>query len=114
SIQAVPSRRSLASHARRIQRRELPRSFGSSPIGKWTLVASTTWSRRPFSALATISSDSPCEYTSAVSTKLIPASSAWVDDPDRGLVIGVAPLPKHHRPQAQTAHRHTRTAKNLE
>jgi len=40
------------------------------------LVASTTRSRRPASALPTISSDSPAEYTSAVSMKLIPASSA--------------------------------------
>src|SRR4051794_8933349 len=63
-----------------IQRRELPLWFGSSPIAPWTLVASTTSSRRPpASALATISSDSPREYTSAVSMKLIPASSArWM------------------------------------
>src|SRR3954463_10647641 len=60
-----------------IQRRELPYSLTSSPIVPWTLVARTTLSRRPpASALATISSDSPREYTSAVSTKLIPASSA--------------------------------------
>ena len=44
-----------------IQRRELPPSFGPSPIGKCTFVAKTTWSRRLFSALATISSDSPPE-----------------------------------------------------
>jgi hypothetical protein len=45
-----------------IQRRELPNSFGSSPIVPWTLVASTTLSRLPpASALATISSDSPRE-----------------------------------------------------
>ena len=52
----------------------------SRPIGPWALVASTTSSRRPpASALPTISSDSPAEYTSAVSTKLIPASSArWM------------------------------------
>jgi len=44
-----------------------------------TLVASTTSSRRPASALPTISSDSPFEYTSAVSMKLTPASSAaWI------------------------------------
>jgi hypothetical protein len=29
---SVPSRRKLASHSRMSQRRELPRSFGSSPI----------------------------------------------------------------------------------
>ena len=53
--------------------------FGSSPIGAWNFVASTTSSRRPASALPTISSDSPAEYTSAVSMKLMPASSAaWM------------------------------------
>src|SRR4051812_5257785 len=64
----------------RIQRLVLPNSFGSSPILPWTLVASTTSSRRPpASALPTISSDSPREYTSAVSMKLMPASSArWM------------------------------------
>src|SRR4051812_11480397 len=36
-------------------------------------------SRRPAMALATISSDSPAEYTSAVSMKLMPASrAAWI------------------------------------
>src|SRR4051812_36480259 len=64
----------------RIQRLVLPNSFGSSPILPWTLVASTTCSRRPpASALPTIVSDSPREYTSAVSMKLMPASSArWM------------------------------------
>jgi hypothetical protein len=62
-----------------IQRRETPPRLGSSPIGPQNLVARTTSSRRPLSALPTISSDSPAEYTSAVSTKLIPASSAaWM------------------------------------
>ena len=50
--------------------------FGSSPIGAKNLVASTTSSRRLAIALPTISSDSPAEYTSAVSMKLMPASSA--------------------------------------
>src|SRR4051794_2115478 len=79
SIQSVCSRRRLFSTSLTIQRRELPNSLGSSPIGPCTLVASTTLSRRPLSALPTISSDSPREYTSAVSMKLIPASSAaWM------------------------------------
>src|SRR3954447_26206878 len=79
SIQSVPSRRRLFSTSRTIQRRELPNSFGSSPIGPCTFVASTTLSRLPFRALPTISSDSPREYTSAVSMKLIPPSSAaWM------------------------------------
>src|SRR3954465_10376738 len=63
-----------------IHRREEPWRLGSSPIAPWNLVARMTSSRRPpASALATISSDSPCPYTSAVSTKLMPASSAaWM------------------------------------
>jgi hypothetical protein len=45
----------------------------------WNLVARTTSSRRPARALPTITSDSPAEYTSAVSTKLMPASRpAWM------------------------------------
>ena len=53
--------------------------LASSPIGLCALVASTTSSRRPRSALPTISSDSPAEYTSAVSMKLMPPSSAaWM------------------------------------
>ena len=48
-------------------------------MGIANFVASTTSSRRPLRARPTISSDSPPEYTSAVSTKLIPASSAaWI------------------------------------
>ena len=62
-----------------IQRRELPLRFGPSPIRPWNFVARTTSSRRPASAFPTISSFSPAEYTSAVSTTLIPASSAaWM------------------------------------
>ena len=42
-------------------------------------MASTTLSRRPLSASPTITSDSPREYASAVSMKLMPASSAlWM------------------------------------
>ena len=43
-------------------------------------MANTTLSRRPPArAFPTISSDSPREYTSAVSTKLIPPSNAvWI------------------------------------
>jgi hypothetical protein len=65
-----------------IHRREAPRWLGSSPIGTKNFVASTMSSRREGGvriALPTISSDSPAEYTSAVSTKLIPASRArWM------------------------------------
>ena len=74
----MPSRCRLLSTSCVIQRRVFPNWFGWSPIFPWTFVASTTWSRRPpASALPTIRSDSPREYTSAVSMKLIPASSAW-------------------------------------
>ena len=84
------SRRRLFSTSRMIQRRELPRWFGSpavpigastgTPIWPWNLVASTTSSRLPpANALPTMTSDSPWEYTSAVSMKLMPASSArWM------------------------------------
>src|ERR1700694_3019152 len=48
-------------------------------MGSPNLVASTTSSRRPRSALPTMTSDSPSEYTSAVSTRLMPASRAvWI------------------------------------
>jgi hypothetical protein len=61
-VDPVPSRRSESSASRMIQRRELPRWLGSSPIGMWTLLASTTSSRlAPASALPTMTSDSPCE-----------------------------------------------------
>src|SRR4051812_6519288 len=76
---SVPSRRSEFSTSRTIHRREPPREFGSSLIGMKNLVARTTSSRRPWSASPTISSDTPPEYTSAVSTKLMPASRArWM------------------------------------
>src|SRR3954464_6317806 len=62
-----------------IQRRDPPAMLRSAPIGAKNFVASTMSSRRPAIALATISSDSPAEYTSAVSMKLMPASrAAWM------------------------------------
>src|SRR3954452_14780948 len=73
---SVSSRRRLSSSARVSQRRERPPRLGSAPIGKKPLVASTTSSRRPFSALPTIRSFSPSLYMSAVSQKFTPASSA--------------------------------------
>ena len=74
------SRFKLCSTSAMTQRRELPWESGSSPICPWTLVATTTLERSiDDRALPTISSDSPWEYTSAVSMKLIPASSAlWM------------------------------------
>ena len=58
--------------------RDRPRSFGPSPIGKNALVAITAWSRvvKSLRARPTICSLTPREYMSAVSKKLIPASSA--------------------------------------
>ena len=70
-------RRRLFSTSCLIQRGDAPCWLLSGPIVATNFVASTTSSRRPFSALPTISSDSPCEYTSAVSMKLMPWSSAW-------------------------------------
>ncbi len=70
----------------------------------WNFVASTTLSRRPpASALPTISSDSPREYTSAVSMKLMPGVERAVDDADARVVVGITPRPEHHRPQAERA-----------
>src|SRR5437588_1044448 len=73
---SVWSRRRLFSTSRSIHRREFPRSLRPFPISPWTLVARTTWSRLPFSAFPTVSSERPREYTSAVSMKLIPPSMA--------------------------------------
>ncbi len=58
--------------------RDSPRALGPLPIGLNTLVAITTSSRlaRSFSARPVTSSLAPSEYMSAVSKKLIPASSA--------------------------------------
>jgi hypothetical protein len=76
----VPSRRSEFSTSSTIQRRDAPVRLAPSPIWPQNFVARTTWSRLPpTSALLTISSDSPWEYTSAVSMKSMPASSAaWM------------------------------------
>jgi hypothetical protein len=60
-----------------IHRREAPCWFGSVPMGRLNFVVRTTLSRRPFRARPTTSSESP--YASAVSTRLMPASSAlWM------------------------------------
>ena len=52
--------------------------FGPSVIGKWTFVARTISSMRPYSRSArpVTSSLTPSEYMSAVSKKLMPASTA--------------------------------------
>ena len=77
--------------------------FGSSPIGPMNFVASTTRSRRSAIALPTICSDSPAEYTSAVSMKLMPASKRAMDHAHAVVVVGVAPRAEHHRAEAVLA-----------
>src|SRR5580693_3818295 len=60
--------------------RDSPESFGPRPIPIRTLVATSTWSRRPRRTWPRISSARPVEYTSAVSIRLTPASrhmSTW-------------------------------------
>ena len=53
--------------------------LGLAPIDMCTFVARTMSSRRPAMAWPTICSDSPPEYTSAVSMKFSPPSSArWM------------------------------------
>jgi hypothetical protein len=58
--------------------RESPPMFGPEPIGKNTFVAITSSSRLPYSRkkCPVTTSLCPCEYTSAVSKKLMPASIA--------------------------------------
>src|SRR5260370_4589191 len=80
-----------------IQRREAPWWLGSSPIGRLNLVARTTLSRRPLSALPTATSESP--YASEVSNEVDPRVQRLVDDAGRLVVVGVA----DGRPERQRA-----------
>src|SRR5919106_1466057 len=82
-MRSVPRRSRLSSQARRTWRAERPRSLGQSPIAPYTLVARTTFSRRPppcASQRPMIRSVQPSPffqpYTFAVSKTLIPRSSA--------------------------------------
>src|SRR6185436_5933511 len=71
--------RKLSSTACLMCLRDCPRWFGSSPIWLCTLVAMTTRSRLTpsfFRQLPSTTSLCPSEYTSAVSKKLMPRSSA--------------------------------------
>src|SRR5690606_13483083 len=68
--------RSEASTERSRRWREAPTSLGPSPSRSPVLVDSTTRSRRPLMAAPSTVSDAPSEYTSALSKKLTPASSA--------------------------------------
>lgn len=63
----------------------------------------TTLSRRPAMALATMASDSPAEYTSAVVDEVDAAVDGGVDDSHRIVVVGVVPTAEHHRTEAQLA-----------
>ena len=74
----MPSRRRLASHACWMCLRESPPMFGRSFGGKNTFVAITISSRTAYSRSRrpVTTSLSPSEYMSAVSKKLMPASTA--------------------------------------
>ena len=68
-------RRRLSSTLLTMCWRDAPASLGPSPIGKRHLVARNRSSRWFFVAWPTISSDTPAEYMSAVSTRLTPWST---------------------------------------
>ena len=70
----MSSRFRLASTAFVMWKRDDPTSFGPSPLRKVPLVEISTRSRRPAIARPRISSDCPCEYTSALSNIATPAS----------------------------------------
>src|ERR1700728_1878128 len=95
------SRRSDASRASDRCRRDSPCPLGVSSVGKRPLVASTTSSRLPGRAASQrsmISSARPSAYTSALSTRIPPASvnrSSWLND-----VAWSVSLPKVSVPSA--------------
>ena len=89
-----------------------PRIVGPLPIRPNALVASTTRSRRRrCSTWPRITSDWPSLYTSAVSMKLIPASSARADQRIGLGTVDPAETPalaEGHRAQAELAHQDAR------
>ena len=99
------SRRSESSTARTIQRRELPWRFGSSPIGLWNFVARTTSSRRPRERLADDLLGLAVRVDVGGVDEVDPGVQRRVDDPDRLVVVGVAPRAEHHRAEAELADR---------
>src|SRR6185437_14752621 len=110
STESSPSRRSEASSARVRWRADSPAPFGepSPPCGKRPLVASTTGSVRSVGRLANqrpmISSDRPAAYTSAVSTRLPPASmkrSSWACEPASSVSAPNVIVPRHRADTAQ-------------
>ncbi len=100
-------RRRLSSQAAIRWWRDRPWSFGPGPVGKRALVATSSRSRRPFSASPSTSSEAPSEYASAVSTRLTPASMAEVElalglgHPDVADVGEAAAAAESHRAESQ-------------
>src|SRR4051794_40306302 len=90
-----------------IQRRALPSWFGSSPIPLWNLVArmnvvtAATGERFADDLLGLAL---PVEVGGV--DEVDPGVERGVDDPDRLVVIWVAPRAEHHRAETEFADRH--------
>src|SRR5215217_6827237 len=97
SIQSVPSRLRLASHSFAIHRRELPNWFGSSPIVPWTVVAAI------LECLADDLLRLPARVHVGGVDEVDPRVERTVDDPDRLVVVLVAPVAEHHGAEAERA-----------
>src|SRR3954451_6975482 len=96
---STPSRRRLASHAARMRSGASPSPPGSE-TAKRTLVASTTSSRRRASHGASVSSELPSLYVSAVSRNVPPASTKrssirW--DSSTGVLLPISMVPRQRR-----------------
>src|SRR4051794_23766958 len=74
--------------------------LGSSPIEAWTLVASTTFSRLP-AGLAHDLLGLPVGVDVGGVHEVDPRVEGAVDDPDRVVVVRVAPGAEHHRAEAE-------------
>src|SRR4051794_1951056 len=74
--------------------------LGSSPIEAWTLVASTTFSRLP-AGLAHDLLGLPAGVDVGGVHEVDPRVEGAVDDPDRVVVVLVAPVAEHHRAEAE-------------
>ena len=96
----MPSRRRLASQARTIRSGASPSPAGSE-VPKRHFVASTTSSRWRASHGASVSSEPPSEYVSAVSTNVPPAVEEAVEHPmgllARRLAEPMSIVPRHRR-----------------
>jgi hypothetical protein len=107
----VPSRRRLSSQARVIHRRELPRMLRSSPIdavdlGREDDVVAAAAGERLGDDLLGLAARVDVGGVDEVDPRVERA----VDDPDRLVVVGVAPGAEHHRAEAQRADLHAGTA----